>query len=234
MVLLTALALVFAIGRLLTGAGHSAPQDTATVTAGRPTGSTPTAAPASAALVGPLPVQPSSTATSAPVVLAVPSGPCAVDEITVTPTISTAVAGGRIGLTLELTGIKPACTFTVSPRTLVAKVTSGSDRIWSSQDCPAAIRTASVIVRSATPTRVDVNWSGRRSDDECSRSTTWALPGYYHLAAAAIGSEPAEVQFRLTSPPRPVVTRTAKPKKQKSSVGGKGTVYGGDNAAPAH
>jgi hypothetical protein len=222
MVLVTALALVFAIGRLLTGSGDaSSPDETAAVTAATPS-STPTAA-ATPGVIGPTPLRPATTGTSrkpaptatgAAVVLAAPNGPCAVDEITVTPTVPEPVAGGRVRLVLELTGIRPACTFAVTSRTLVAKVTSGNDRIWSTQDCPDAVRDRTVVVRSAVPAVVVVPWSGRRSDDDCSRSTSWALPGYYHLVAAAIGSEPEDTQFKLTLPPRPIVTKTAHPKKQ--------------------
>lgn len=213
LVLGTALALVFAIGRLLTASASPAPQDTAAVTAATPT-PTPTLG-----VAGPQPVQSTGaatqpSATGTPVSLAVPSGPCAVDEITVTPTVPQAVAGGRVDLVLELTGIQPACTFGVTDSTLVARINSGQDRIWSTQDCPDAIKPASVVVRSATPTQVVVHWTGRRSDDACSRATDWALPGYYHLTAAVIGSEPGDSQFRLTSPPRPIVTKTAHPKKK--------------------
>lgn len=220
LVLLTALALVFAVGRLLNGSsgGSAPPGDAAAVTAASPSS-------VSQGVAGPLPVQPTATGKAArptpagaPVTLAVPTGPCAVDEISVTPTVPKAVAGGRVSLVLELTGIKPACTFAVSSRTVVAKVTSGHDRIWSSQDCRASVRSSSVVVRSAEPANVVVTWSGRRSDDDCSRSTAWALPGYYHLTAAAIGSEPGDTQFRLTSPPRPVVTKTAKPHKKKQAA----------------
>jgi len=232
LVLLTALALVFAIGRLLNGSGSHDPGDQATVTSGTPTTSS------THPVAGPLPLQPATTKaghpspTGTPVVLAAPTGPCAVDEITVTPSVPTAVAAGRVDLVLELTGIKPACTFSVSSRTIVAKVTSGKDRIWTSQDCPASIHPSSVVVRSAAPTNVVVSWSGRRSDDGCTRSTDWALPGYYHVTAAAIGSEPSEAQFQLAGPPRPVVTRTAKPKTAKAKTKqSTGTVCGGDNAA---
>jgi hypothetical protein len=228
LVLATALALVFAIGRLLTGSTSSAPEDTASVTAGSPS-SSPTP---SLGVAGPFPVQVTGrsvhpSATGTPIVLAAPSGPCAVDEITVTPTVPKPVAAGRVDLVLELTGIRPACTFAVTSRTLVAKITSGKDRIWSTQDCPAAVKAATVVVRSATPTQVVVPWSGRRSDDGCTRATDWAVPGYYHLTAAVIGSEPGDLQFRLTSPPRAIITKTAHPKKKK----GTGTVCGGDNAA---
>ncbi|MGY2873018.1 hypothetical protein ACVW00_000208 [Marmoricola sp. URHA0025 HA25] len=230
MVLLTAVALVFAIGRMLGGSGSPTPGDTANVTAAKPSTTPTTTAPA---VAGPQPFQPTPTGkgagpTGGPVVLAVPDGPCAADEITVTPSVPTAVAAGRVDLVLDLTGIKPACTFSVSSRTVAAKVVSGKDRIWSTQDCPDAVKTASVVVRSAQPTRIVVPWSGRRSDADCSKATPWALPGYYHLTAAVIGSEPGDAQFRLQLAPRQVITKTAHPKTKKGS---KGTVCGGDNAA---
>lgn len=217
MVVLTALALVFAIGRLLNGGGSSPTGDQAIVTASTPS-STPTLG-----LAGPMPLSSTgrtgaATPSNNPVVVAAPNGPCAADEISVTPSVPAGVAGGKVNLELDLTGIRPACTFVVSSHSLVAKVTSGQDRIWSSQDCPKAIRSTTVVVRSAAPTKVLLPWSGRRSDDTCSRSTSWALPGYYHLTAAVIGSQPGDAQFRLTVPPRPVVTKTAHPKKKKAPV----------------
>ena len=218
LVLLTALALVFTIGRLLNGSVSASTEDKATVSAATP--STTSAGPA-----GPLPIQagatgksrsPAATGTGAPVVVAQPTGPCADDEITVTPTVPSAVAGRPVDLVLELTGIRPACTFSVSSQTVVAKVTSGQGRIWSSQDCPVAVRPGPVVVRSAQPTTVVGRWSGRRSDGECSRSTPWAMPGNYHVEAAVVGSDPGDAQFRMSSPPRPVVTVTAQPKPKKT------------------
>ena len=227
LVLATACALVFAIGRLLGGSDPAPSVDQKVTTTAASPSATPTSTP-----VGPLPIQATGkarpSATGTPVVLAQPTGPCAADEITVQPVVADAVAGRRVDLALELTGIRPACTFAVSSRTVVAKVTSGNDRIWSSQDCPSAVQPTSVVVRSAIATKVVVHWSGRRSDDDCSRSTGWALPGYYHVSAAVIGSDPDDVQFRLGTPPRPVVTKTARPHEKKS---GTGTVCGGDNAA---
>jgi hypothetical protein len=220
LVLLTALALVFAIGRMLGGSGGSGSgADQATVTGSR-TSTSPSKTPNTTPSYGPLGVTtttPSAkpTGTAPPVVLAEPTGPCALDEITVTPTITSAPAGRPVPLTLQLTGMRPACTFVVTTRSLAVRVTSGSDRNWTSQQCPRAIRTQTVTVRSAAPATITVDWSGRRSDETCSRSAGWALPGYYHLTAAVIGSEPGDAQFRLTSPPRPVVTKTIKPKPKK-------------------
>ena len=45
--------------------------------------------------------------------------------------------------------------------------------------------------------------------------TDWAMPGWYHVEAAALGGEPSDVQFQLTAPEREVVTKTipVKPKR---------------------
>ena len=243
LVLVVAAALVLGIARLVGGFGSDdqpAAQDRASNVAGVPSSAR------SSAAIGP--VAPSvagkkrrNAATVAPPALA-PQGVCADDEVTVLPKVAKAPAGGPITLTLQLLGTQPACTYEVSSSSLAVKITSGADRIWSSQDCPRSIPTQSVVVRSSTPVDVPVTWSGRRSDDECSTHTGWALPGFYHVYAAAIGSTPTDLQFEVTLPDRPVVTRTAKPKPTPTvkpsapasaspTTKGKQSKCGGDNAA---
>jgi hypothetical protein len=252
MVLLVAAALVFGIGKLI-GTGSDQPADQASTAAST---AKPSGASASAGTpLGPAVPEKIHVSTSQ-VPLLPPSGECAADEVSVLPAVPKAAAGGQIVVHLRLEGTQPACTFAVSPDSLAVKITSGSDRIWSSQDCPRSIRTSSVVVRSGLPVDVPVIWSGRRSDDTCSNGTTWALPGFYHVYAAALGSTPTDVQFEVTIPNRPVVTRTAKPKATATATakptttatakvtakgtptarptkksGGKGTTCGGDNAA---
>ncbi len=85
--------------------------------------------------------------------LAPPSGECRDDDVSVLPTVPRAWAGGPIVIRLQLTGTQPACTFEVSPESLVVKIASGEDRIWSSQDCPQTIHEAEVVVRSAHRSR---------------------------------------------------------------------------------
>jgi hypothetical protein len=259
LVLGTAVLLVVGFAHLL-GGGGGAPSPQATL-AGDPTtpkASQPprTAGPyavptGTSASTGPSAARSSTPAAVAPP-LAQPDGPCQPDEVSVAPSVPTANAGGRVAIQVKLSVARPACTLAVSAKTLAVKVTSGSDRVWSSQDCKAAVPTRSVVVRSAAPATVPVTWSGRRSSEgSCDSSQGWARPGYYHVLAAVIGSEPADVQFKLSVPPRPVVTRTAKPKTTKKSnppagstgastkggqggqggAQGKGTKCGGDNAA---
>jgi hypothetical protein len=154
-----------------------------------------------------------SNAAGAAAALIAPTGDCAADEVSVLPSVPQAAAGRPIVVHLTLKGTQPACTFEVSPDSLVVKITSGTDRIWSSQDCPRAVPKTSVVVRSGLPADVPITWSGRRSDDGCSNATSWAMPGFYHVYAAALGSAPADLQFEVTFPKRGVVTKTAKPKK---------------------
>jgi hypothetical protein len=122
-------------------------------------------------------------------------------------------AGSPVRIRVTLTTVRSeACTWSVSPRTLAVRLTSGDDRIWSSQDCKSAIPEASdVTVRREKPTTaVEVTWIGRRSDAECSTEPGWAQPGYYYVEATTLGGEPSDLQFELG--PAIVKTKTAKPK----------------------
>lgn len=209
--------LVLGIGKLVGGLGSDDPQPTARArTASAEAGDTPRAQ----VPIGPVALDRKLLRQQkrAETVLVPPSGECREDEVSVVPEVGRAAGGGPIVLRLELSGTQPACTFKISPETLVVKITSGEDRIWTSQECPKAVPTTSVVVRSAVPATVPVTWSGRRSDETCSNRTAWALPGFYHVHAAALGSAPSDVQFEVTVPSRPVVTRTAKPKPSDSAT----------------
>ena len=186
--------------------------------------------------------------TKAAAPLLAPSGECRDDEVSVLPSVPRAWAGAPIVIRLQLQGTQPACTFEVSPESLVVKIVSGQDRIWSSQDCPKAIPTKEVVVRSGQPVEVPVIWSGRRSDEECTGLPDWALPGFYHVYAAALGSTPTDVQFEVTraapgSSPRHRRRRagasasadarqpSSKTASPSTTVSGKQSKCGGDNSA---
>lgn len=148
-------------------------------------------------------------------VLAEPTGPCADSDIVVTPTLTSAPGGTDVPITLNLrTAVAEACTWTVSPQTLTLTITSGSDFIWSTRECPTAIAVQDVVVRQAVDAPVVVTWDeGKRSDETCSGRTDWARPGFYHVEAAALGGEATDVQFELVAPAPAVVTQTAEPEQ---------------------
>jgi hypothetical protein len=150
--------------------------------------------------------------TNRPPPLAQPDGPCSDDEVVVTPFLSSPVAGSPVAIGLEITSIdSAACTFRVSSSTVVVKLISGEDFIWSSQECPKAVPAVDVVARASLPAMENVYWSGRRSDEGCSTTTEWARAGWYHAVAAALGGEPTDVQFELALPIGETITKTASP-----------------------
>lgn len=148
--------------------------------------------------------------------LAAPSGPCAESDILVSPAVEGAVAGRDVVMALNLsTKSTPACTWEVSAENLVVRLTSGDDAIWTTQHCPGAVPTQNLVVRKEHLTKVNVRWSGQRSDEDCSRTTAWAEPGWYHVSSAALGGDPADKQFELTAPPRPTITPSPTPQPKR-------------------
>jgi hypothetical protein len=219
--------LVIGIAQLLGGAsdGSSGPdravraaQTGPTASSGTTALSVPTYDPGSAATSGATtgtitgPRRHRARDTSTPTAMAMPNGPCAADDVAVTPSVPHPVAGSDIGLVLDLSTVSsPACYWHLSGRTLALRITSGSDLIWTTVQCAKAVPSQDVVLRNNQPTRVTVTWDAMRSEPGCPKLTAWALPGTYHLSVAALGGRPQEVTFQLTTPAPPEVTRTAHP-----------------------
>ena len=215
MVLGTALLLVFAIGRLL-GNGSDAASDADDRAAQVAQETMVETGPAPSYTDPARPKRSKKTRTVDPTpTLAVPVGECADSDVVVTPVVEQAVGGRDVRIVLELRTVEsPACTWDVGPGVLTMNITSGDDDIWSSRQCPGAIPKEPVVVRQAATSTIEVVWrEARRSDEGCSKLTSWAMPGWYHVTAAALGGEPADVQFELTTPTAATITRTATPKQ---------------------
>jgi hypothetical protein len=176
--------------------------------------------------------QDTATPTPTPTpVLPDPTGPCADDDVYITPSVPAPIGGSDVTVVLNLqTRVSVACTWHLSASTMRLNIISGADQIWLSRQCPDAIPTQDVVVRLASVTQVPVVWNARRSDSECSDRTAWALPGFYHARAAVLGGEPTDVQFELLAPAAPTVTQTAQPGGGKGGKGGHGGGHGGDGA----
>jgi len=221
LVLGVAFALVFGIGRLLGGGPETTSDQSARPAAAAvesPTATaTPAATPTALSTTDAQPVGGEKAAKKKARVrtpLPMPTGPCQDSDVRVVPAMEQrAYAGGDVRLTLELsTFVSPACDWEVSAESIAVRLTSGSDRIWTSQDCSNAVPEEAVVLRRRQTTLVDVVWSGRRSDSDCSQATQWAEPGYYHVSAAAMGSEPESQQFELLAPAPVTITPTPTPR----------------------
>lgn len=205
-----ALVLVVGVAKLLgSSSDASDPPSSKAVTAGASTTSTPTQ---TATTTRVKKKRKKQTPTEPP--LAEPTGPCANSDIVATPVVGEAYGDTDVAITLNLRSLQtPACTWSVSAETLTVSITSGDDFIWGSRHCPTSIPVQDVVVRQAVDAPVEVVWRGaRRSDEECSANTDWALPGFYHVEAAALGGEPTDVQFELVVRPSEVITKTVTPK----------------------
>jgi hypothetical protein len=220
MVLAIAALLVVGMAKLLGGSSGGSPSDSArTVADTSPTSGSPTPSVGEAQQTG----APSGVrshrrhrthTSSAPVTrVAMPSGPCAARDVAITPSVPKPIAGRDIDLVLDVSSLnEPACTWTMSGRTMAMKITSGRDLIWTTTDCARAIPTQDLVLRSSAPTRVRLTWDARRSEPGCPVRTAWALPGTYHLEVAALAGQPQDVTFLLTAPTPAEVTKTAHPR----------------------
>lgn len=218
MVLGTAVLLVVAIARVLgNGSDASSGDDQAQLSAdtSTPTSSTTAADPSTGATASGKPhvrKHPTKTPKPSPT-LAAPEGDCLSTDVAVTPKVTNAVAGRDVMVVLQLRTLESeACTWRTGPDELTVNITSGKDAIWSSRQCPAAIPVRDVVVRKALTTNVGVVWhEAKRSGEDCTRLTDWAMPGWYHVTAAAVGGEPSDLQFELVAPAAATITRTATP-----------------------
>ena len=211
MVLGIAMLLVVGIAKMLGGSSDGSGGDTARNVADTgPTGAVTSSAPVThGSTTGTRhPKKVDDPATRA----AVPSGPCEASDVAITPSVPKPVAGSDINLVLDLSSVStPACTWTLSGRTMALKITSGNDLIWTSSECPREIQSQDLVLRQSEPTRVKLAWDARRSEPGCPKETEWALPGTYHLHVAALAGQPQDVSFLLTTPSPDEVTKTATP-----------------------
>lgn len=235
----SALALVVAFATMLGGGsdGSSEDPDAAAPVAGAPSSAStissgPSGPPSATNRRGNTPTSPATSQTPE---LAEPDGPCDDADITVTPSVvGEAVAGRDVVLRLDVrTIVDEACTWQVSAGHLTVAITSGSDDIWSTQHCPAAMPVQDLVVRQDVAAGITLVWKDtRRSDEDCSRLTGWALPGFYHVAAASLGGEPVDVQFELTKPAPEVIVETTPPEGNGNGNGGTGKPGGGKPNQP--
>lgn len=211
LVLGVATLLVVLIARSLGGGSDGDAADEARQVAGTPSGTTSGAPESDGATGEPTeaattPVEPTTTPP------AQPSGPCEAEDVVVQPYVGEAVGGSPVTIALALsTKETPACTFDVSADSVVVKVTSGSDDIWTTQHCPDALgEVQRVVVRQAEPVAVQLEWPAWRSGADCTLMQ-WSLPGTYHAEAAAFAGEPSESRFELVAPEPEVIERTVPP-----------------------
>jgi hypothetical protein len=152
---------------------------------------TPTSPPTSRAARPPRPsastkprATPTRTATPSPTPSG-PAAPCKAADLVVSARADAQAypAGRRPVLTIGIAnkGAKP-CTRDVGQAARSITVTSGNDRVWSSDDCsPGGGAQVVTLQPGAAPTSFSVTWSRKRSAPGCPAGTRDADPGTYRV-----------------------------------------------------
>jgi hypothetical protein len=131
--------------------------------------------------------------------LVAPSGPCGPDDVAIAVQVHDVKAGHSNPVTLKLTSVgTPACTLAITADTLALRITSGSDVVWSSDDCPNDVLARELTVRATQPTSYTFDWNGRRSTETCAQPGNLANPGGYWAEAALIGADVHRAYFDVT------------------------------------
>jgi hypothetical protein len=171
---------------------YSCSGDEAKSTAGsKPAASTPTSAQSPAATktkaAAAKPTStPTRTATPKPTPSANPGAPCPDSAVQVAATADRKRygAGVRPVLTLSLTNTgKVACTRDVGQQARELRLTSGNDRVWSSDDCSPGGTADRVVLKPGERRTFTVTWARRRSKPGCPGGQAVAAPGTYRLLA---------------------------------------------------
>jgi hypothetical protein len=127
-----------------------------------------------------------------------PSSDCAPTDVDIAVVAHDVAAGHTAPVDLKLTSAGvPACTLAVTPDTLALRITSGSDVVWTSDECPNALLARELVVRAHQPTVYTFDWNGYRSTPSCAKPGSVAEPGGYWAEAALIGADVHRAYFDI-------------------------------------
>ncbi|MFD2839922.1 hypothetical protein ACFSYH_04975 [Populibacterium corticicola] len=106
-------------------------------------------------------------------------------------------AGAAMPLSLDVTNESDTpCVVDVSPATTVVTIYSGSDRIWSSDDCDDS-GTKPLYMDPKAKTSAALSWNGIRSNESCDSDLPSVRPGTYRAVAKYKEAESKELVFQL-------------------------------------
>ena len=165
---------------------------------GKPTAALPKSSPSPSPSATAAP-SPAPRATTPPPAANDALCPDAVVELTATTDAETYPVGSspKITLTVVNTGATP-CRRDVGGAAVELKVVSGSDRVWSSDDCSLGQVPGVEVLRPGVAKTVVKTWPGVRSAPKCAGSKEQAKNGTYRVVAR-VGTKVVEgAVFRLT------------------------------------
>ncbi|MBO1031807.1 hypothetical protein IPV09_10725 [Tessaracoccus sp. SD287] len=161
--------------------------DTSTDATPDPTASPSTTSPATSS--------PATSAASSPATsTASPTGPvvCTAAEVVPGITGATRVNTGRtVDLKITLTSTK-TCVIDFATASFEIRIYSGSDRIWSSNDCSTHQPKGRSTLAPGKMWGYTISWNTKRSLGDCKLDPSFLLPGTYVATAVLSGGEPVQ------------------------------------------
>jgi hypothetical protein len=96
-----------------------------------------------------------------------------------------------------INGSEETCIARVTKKNFELTISSGSDRIWSTADCPSIIKSISRKLGSEYAVAWTLTWDGKRSKSNCKTARKAPSPGKYVVTAQLDGAEPVELRMLL-------------------------------------
>jgi len=124
---------------------------------------------------------------------------CAAKDLRPTLTAKRRIAP-KHATTFELSlinGSAKTCVARVTRKNFQLKINSGSDRVWSTGDCPSMIKTISRKLGSEDAVAWSLTWDGKRSKSRCKSASQALRPGRYVATAQLDGAEPVKLRMIL-------------------------------------
>ena len=129
----------------------------------------------------------------------VPVHACPADQLRATLTGKNRLKTGK-ATKFEISlinGSGQTCRVAVNGANFELKIYSGTDRIWSSDDCTKAVRKITKNVKAERAVAWTMKWDGRRSRDNCKRRPEIPRAGTYFATAQFKGAKPVQLRMIL-------------------------------------
>ncbi|QGN33841.1 hypothetical protein [Microlunatus sp. Gsoil 973] len=134
---------------------------------------------------GPAPKKPSASAS--------PDPACTADQLAGTLKSKTHTVDIGAKVTFEVSYVNrsdQSCSLAINPDDYRLRIYSGSDRIWSTEDCTRLVHKADTTLEPGEGVGWSVTWNGKRSaqDETCANRPETPRPGYYHALSRLKGA----------------------------------------------
>ena len=96
-----------------------------------------------------------------------------------------------------INGGTATCVAKVNSANFELKIFSGTDRIWSTNDCARLVRARQFALLSQQAVEWSVAWDGRRSRKTCKQRPEIPRPGTYFATAQLDGAKPVQLRMQL-------------------------------------